>query len=206
MRASPSHALEPDLRRSGLGHAQKVSQSHLSLWIRSVAKRGPERRRLADRGRLWCRVGRTPMLVAMYLNTFAGSLAPIDMTTTEEFKSLLDSADDLGIAHSPGVRYVSRQTVIRGLRFHFLEWGALDAPPVLLLHGETSPPLVGSGEPAPRRALSRLRAWTNGATGTPSGHATRTTRSRPAPSTPRSSSPIRASRRRSSSATRWAGT
>jgi esterase len=75
------------------------------------------------------------MVVAMYLNTFASSLAPLDMTTTDEFKSLLQSADDLGIAHSPGIRYLSRQAVIRGLRLHFLEWGAPGAPPVLLLHG-----------------------------------------------------------------------
>jgi len=71
----------------------------------------------------------------MYLNTFASSLAPLDMTITDEFKSLLESAEDLGIGHAPGIRYRSRQTVIRGLRFHFLEWGAPDAPPVLLLHG-----------------------------------------------------------------------
>jgi pimeloyl-ACP methyl ester carboxylesterase len=71
----------------------------------------------------------------MYLNEFADSLAPRDMTTSPEFKSLLQSAADLGIPHSPDARYVSRQTVVRGLRFHFLEWGEADAPPVLLLHG-----------------------------------------------------------------------
>lgn len=71
----------------------------------------------------------------MYLNEFAQSLQPVDMTATAEFKSLLQSATDLGIPHSPDVRYLSRQTVIRGLRFHFLEWGQPDAPPVLLLHG-----------------------------------------------------------------------
>jgi esterase len=71
----------------------------------------------------------------MYLNAFASSLAPLDMTTTEEFRSLLGSAADLGIRHSPDVRYRSRQTVIRGLRFHFLEWGTPGAPPILLLHG-----------------------------------------------------------------------
>ena len=74
-------------------------------------------------------------MVPMYLNTFATSLAPLDMTTTDEFTSLLQSADDLGIRHSPSVEYRSRQTVIRGLRFHFLEWGVQGAPPVLLLHG-----------------------------------------------------------------------
>lgn len=71
----------------------------------------------------------------MYLNEFASSLAPLDMTTTEEFRSLLQSASDLGISHSTDVRYQSRQTVVRGLRFHFLEWGEPGAPSVLLLHG-----------------------------------------------------------------------
>lgn len=74
-------------------------------------------------------------MVPMYLNAFASSLAPLDMTTTEEFASLLRSAADLGIDHSADIRYRSRQTVIRGLRFHFLEWGEPGAPPILLLHG-----------------------------------------------------------------------
>lgn len=71
----------------------------------------------------------------MYLNTFAASSAPLDMTSTDEFSSLLQSAADLNIPHSVGVQYQSRQTVIRGLRFHFLEWGDPDAPPIVLLHG-----------------------------------------------------------------------
>ncbi len=71
----------------------------------------------------------------MFLNEFADTLEPLDMTKTAEFASLRQSAADLGIPHGPDVRYVSRQTVVRGLRFHFLEWGQPDAPPVLLLHG-----------------------------------------------------------------------
>ncbi len=71
----------------------------------------------------------------MFLNEFADTLAPLDMTTSSEFASLRQSAADLGIPHSPDVRYLSRQTVVRGLRFHFLEWGDPGAPPVLLLHG-----------------------------------------------------------------------
>jgi pimeloyl-ACP methyl ester carboxylesterase len=71
----------------------------------------------------------------MYLNEFAESLAPRDMTVSPEFPSLLQSAADLGIPHNADVRYVSRQTVVRGLRFHFLEWGSVGAPPVVLLHG-----------------------------------------------------------------------
>ncbi|MET0143593.1 MAG: alpha/beta hydrolase [Ilumatobacteraceae bacterium] len=71
----------------------------------------------------------------MYLNEFADDLAPMDMRQSAEFASLLQSAFDLGIPHEPSVRYVSRQTVLRGMRFHFTEWGDPAAPPVLLLHG-----------------------------------------------------------------------
>ena len=71
----------------------------------------------------------------MYLNQFSQSLAPLDMTDSQEFASLLQSAGDLGIPHSPSVRYRSRQAVVQGLRFHFLEWGDPGAPTVLLLHG-----------------------------------------------------------------------
>src|SRR5687768_4734353 len=71
----------------------------------------------------------------MYLNEFADTLAPRDMTGSAEFASLLQSAADLGIPHDPGVRYVSRHTVLRGMRFHFSEWGDPAHPPVLLLHG-----------------------------------------------------------------------
>jgi pimeloyl-ACP methyl ester carboxylesterase len=71
----------------------------------------------------------------MYLNQFADTLAPLDMVNSSEFASLVQSAADLGISHGREVRYVSRQTVVRGLRFHFLEWGDPSAPAVLLLHG-----------------------------------------------------------------------
>ncbi len=71
----------------------------------------------------------------MFLNEFADTLEPLDMTTSAEFASLRQSAADLGIPHGPDARYLSRHTVIRSLRFHFLEWGRPDSPPVLLLHG-----------------------------------------------------------------------
>jgi pimeloyl-ACP methyl ester carboxylesterase len=71
----------------------------------------------------------------MYLNHFAETAEPLDMTRTEEFRSLLASAADLGISHAPEARYVSRNIVLRQLRFHYLEWGNPDAPPVVLLHG-----------------------------------------------------------------------
>src|SRR3954471_7693233 len=71
----------------------------------------------------------------MYLNEFADDLAPRDMRASAELGSLMESAADLGIAHEPPVRYVSRQTVLRGMRFHFTEWGDPTAPPVLMLHG-----------------------------------------------------------------------
>src|SRR5579875_295503 len=71
----------------------------------------------------------------MFLNAFADTLEPLNMVDSAEFASLLQSAADLGIPHSAHARYLSRQTVVRGLRFHFLEWGEPGAPAVLLLHG-----------------------------------------------------------------------
>ena len=71
----------------------------------------------------------------MYLNEFAQSLAPRDMTKSAEFESILQSAGDLGIPHSRDARYLSRHTVVRSLRFHFSEWGEPGAPEILLLHG-----------------------------------------------------------------------
>jgi pimeloyl-ACP methyl ester carboxylesterase len=71
----------------------------------------------------------------MYLNHFADTTEPLDMTRTEEFRSLLTSAADLGIPHAADTPYKSRNIVLRQLRFHFLEWGAVDAPPIVLLHG-----------------------------------------------------------------------
>src|SRR3954470_10900215 len=71
----------------------------------------------------------------MYLNRFADTTEPLDMTETEEFRSLLASAADLGIPHERSVKYVSRNIVLRQLRFHCLEWGKPGAPPIVLLHG-----------------------------------------------------------------------
>ena len=71
----------------------------------------------------------------MYLNQFADTTEPLDMTQTEEFRLLLASAADLGIPHAPATPYRSRNIVLRQMRFHFLEWGAPDAPPIVLLHG-----------------------------------------------------------------------
>jgi pimeloyl-ACP methyl ester carboxylesterase len=71
----------------------------------------------------------------MFLNEFALDLSPKDMSASPEFESLRQSAADLKVAHNASIRYVSRQTVIRGMRFHFSEWGDPSDPPVLLLHG-----------------------------------------------------------------------
>lgn len=71
----------------------------------------------------------------MYLNAFAQGTEPLDMTQSDEFESLLASAADLGIPHSPDVRYRSCNIVLRHQRFHFLEWGPPEAPPIVLLHG-----------------------------------------------------------------------
>ena len=71
----------------------------------------------------------------MNLNIFAPGSDALDMTDTDEFRSLLTSAGELGIAHDPAVAYASRNVVLRQHRFHYLEWGRADAPTVILLHG-----------------------------------------------------------------------
>ena len=71
----------------------------------------------------------------MHLNEFAADAGPLDMTASDEFASLLESASDLQLSHSPDARYVSRNVVVNHLRLHLLEWGDPAAPPVVLLHG-----------------------------------------------------------------------
>jgi pimeloyl-ACP methyl ester carboxylesterase len=71
----------------------------------------------------------------MYFNIFAQGLEPVDLTATDEFASLCASARDLGTPVPASVRYVSRNTVLHGLRFHLLEWGDPANPPLLFLHG-----------------------------------------------------------------------
>jgi len=71
----------------------------------------------------------------MYLNIFADGTAPLDMTKTAEFESLLASATDLGIPHVKNVAYQSHNIVLRKMRFHFTEWGDRNAQPIVLLHG-----------------------------------------------------------------------
>ena len=69
------------------------------------------------------------------LNELAMGTTPKDMAQTDEFKSLLQSASDLGLAHDPKVRYVARNVVARQVRFNVLEWGPPDAPTILCLLG-----------------------------------------------------------------------
>ena len=71
----------------------------------------------------------------MHLNQFASSSAALDMSATDEFISLLESASDLGIPHDADVRYESRNVVARHLRFNVLDWGPKDAPVIMCLHG-----------------------------------------------------------------------
>jgi len=71
----------------------------------------------------------------VYLNEFAPTSEPFDMTTTDEFASLVASAADLGVSHGPEIRYTSRHVIARHRRFHFLEWGEPANHTILLLHG-----------------------------------------------------------------------
>lgn len=71
----------------------------------------------------------------MYLNVFADGNDPHDMTQEDEFRSLLTSATDLKIEHSPDIAYRSRHIVLRKQRFHFLEWGDPNNQTIVLLHG-----------------------------------------------------------------------
>ena len=71
----------------------------------------------------------------MYLNRFAEGTTPEDMTGTDEFRSLLTSAGDLGIPHDPAIAYRSANVVLRRQRFHYLEWGDRSKPTIVLLHG-----------------------------------------------------------------------
>ena len=71
----------------------------------------------------------------MQLNVSAEGTVPFDMTSTEEFTSLLQSALDLDITHDPNARYESRNIVARGLRFNVLDWGPRDAPAIVCMHG-----------------------------------------------------------------------
>ncbi|MCH1615238.1 MAG: alpha/beta hydrolase [Acidimicrobiales bacterium] len=57
------------------------------------------------------------------------------MTLSEEYGSLLASAQDLGITHGNNIRYSSRNIILRHQRFHFLEWGQPTNPTLVLLHG-----------------------------------------------------------------------
>lgn len=71
----------------------------------------------------------------MHLNVFASGSEPVDMTVTDEFSSLLQSAADLGMNRAASVRYRSQNVVLRHQRFHVLEWGEPGSAPLLLLHG-----------------------------------------------------------------------
>jgi len=73
----------------------------------------------------------------MYFNRFAPGLEAIDMAATDEFASLLQGAKEFSTPHREDVRYISRNVVANGQRFHLLEWGDPGAPTVLLLHGNS---------------------------------------------------------------------
>ena len=138
--ASPARSAATSRAASAASGVTSVSRS--SPRSRTSAGADPPHNELASRERALrvhsTQVGGSGACIysaAMYLNEFADDLAPLDMTKSDEFSSLLTSAADLGIPHSRDVRYVSRHTVVRSLRFHFEEWGEPGAPQIVLLHG-----------------------------------------------------------------------
>jgi len=72
---------------------------------------------------------------AMYLSQFSESSQPLDLSQSDEFASLCESAKDLGIRFETPVRYASCNTVVRHQRFHFLSWGDVSKQTIVLLHG-----------------------------------------------------------------------
>ena len=120
----------------------------------------------------------------MYLNKFADGTTPEDMTGTDEFRSLLTSAADLGIAHDPGISYRSCNIVLRQQRFHFLEWGDRDAPPIVLLHvADINPRIHGISSAFIWHKTITFWRWISAAMATASGRATWSTRTTPCHST-----------------------
>lgn len=71
----------------------------------------------------------------IYFNAFAQGPEPLDLSGTQEMVSLLESAAEWGLQPPDNVRYLSRSVIANGMRFHFLEWGAPELPPLLILHG-----------------------------------------------------------------------
>ena len=70
-----------------------------------------------------------------YLSDFATGAEPRVLNDTETFAELLTVAAEHGVrCESPPVCR-SLQVVVRGLRFHVLDWGDADAPPLMLIHG-----------------------------------------------------------------------
>jgi pimeloyl-ACP methyl ester carboxylesterase len=71
----------------------------------------------------------------MYFNTFALGINPTDLTTSEDFTGLLESAAELGIEYASPVICRARNFVANGHRFHALEWGDESLPLLLVFHG-----------------------------------------------------------------------
>ena len=59
------------------------------------------------------------------------------MATSGGGLSLYDAARAMGVTFSEEVEPVDRTVTANGLRFHYLDWGNDDKPPMLLLHGRT---------------------------------------------------------------------
>ncbi len=59
------------------------------------------------------------------------------MTTSTGGLTLYDAARAMGVIFTTEASPTDREMRVNGLRFHYLDWGNEDKPPMLLLHGRT---------------------------------------------------------------------
>ena len=71
----------------------------------------------------------------MYLNPFAQTEGPLDLSTSAETDRLRNIAWSLGTVPPSHVRVHSRNVVLNGVRLHLMEWGEPAAPTVVVVHG-----------------------------------------------------------------------
>ena len=71
----------------------------------------------------------------MYITEFAQGLETLDISATEYVADAQRTAADLGGAVTLPLLCRSRNVIVNGLRLHMLDWGEVDRPVLILLHG-----------------------------------------------------------------------